>query len=181
MQVNGIYTQNLNINSPKVKLLPIGLANSMWPHGNMVEFYDVVKSTYLHQKSNNIYININPSTYAYRQQVLDKLVKCNWNLSKGKPYKDYLYELSSYYFCLCVRGNGIDTHRFWECQYLNVIPIILKSEWTQSYSNFPCLILNNWNELLHIDFHKEYLNINRQFLNFDFLSLSKFKSVLSSH
>jgi hypothetical protein len=128
--IKTIYTQNLNINSPKVKLLPIGLANSMWPHGNMVEFYDVVKSTYLHQKSNNIYININPSTYAYRQQVLDKLVKCNWNLSKGKPYKDYLYELSSYYFCLCVRGNGIDTHRFWESLYLGVIPVIINNSIT---------------------------------------------------
>lgn len=125
-----IYTQNLNIDSPKVKLLPIGLANSMWPHGNMLEFYDVMRNTYLLQKKNNIYININANTYSYRQTILDKLKECNWSLSSGKPYKDYLYELSSYYFCLCVRGNGIDTHRFWESLYLGVIPVIINDQTT---------------------------------------------------
>ena len=130
--IKKIYAQNINITSPKLHLLPIGLANSMWPHGNLIDFYDVMKSTYLFKKKNTIYININPSTYPYRKVILDKLKECSWPLSSGKPYKEYLKELSSYHFCLCVRGNGIDTHRFWESLYLGVIPVIINNNITNS-------------------------------------------------
>jgi hypothetical protein len=128
--ITKIYTQNPDIESPKVNLLPIGLANSMWPHGNMLEFYNVMKETYMYKKSNGIYININPSTYGYRSTILDKLKENNWRLSQSKPYNEYLYELSTHYFCLCVRGNGIDTHRFWESLYLGVIPVIINNQFT---------------------------------------------------
>jgi hypothetical protein len=155
-----VYTQNINISSPKVKLLPIGLANSMWPHGNMVEFYDIVRSTYLHEKQNNIYININPSTYSYRKIVLDKLIECNWTLSKGKPYKEYLHELSSHYFCLCIRGNGIDTHRFWESLYLGVIPVIINNETTncQHFVDILNKLEIPFYEIKNLDFFETHSN-----------------------
>lgn len=124
-----IYAQNINIElSDKAQLLPIGLANSMWPHGDMIELYDVMKDTYLFNKIKNIYININPNTYGYRLSVLNKLKEYQYELSQSKPYRDYLVELSQHYFCLCVRGNGIDTHRFWEALYLGVIPVIINNE-----------------------------------------------------
>lgn len=124
-----IYAQNINIDlCDKAQLLPIGLANSMWPHGDMIELYDVMKDTYLWNKTKNIYVNINPNTYGYRLNVLNKLKDCQFELSQSKPYKEYLKELSQHYFCLCVRGNGIDTHRFWEALYLGVIPVIINNE-----------------------------------------------------
>ena len=128
--IKKVYSQNPDYNSPKVNLLPIGLANSMWPHGNLLEFYKTMKNTYMLKKSKNIYININPGTFSYRKTIIDILQSNNWTLSASKPYKDYLYELSSHYFCLCVRGNGIDTHRFWESLYLGVIPVIINNEYT---------------------------------------------------
>jgi hypothetical protein len=128
--IKKIYTQNPEIDSPKVNLLPIGLANSMWPHGDTIEFYNAMKSNYMYKKSNGIYININTNTFGYRKTILDKLRNNNWKLSASKPYKDYLNELSSHYFCLCIRGNGIDTHRFWESLYLGVIPVIINNEET---------------------------------------------------
>lgn len=127
-----VYAQNINIdydqNNQKTKLLPIGLANSMWPHGDSIELYDVMRNTYLFNKTKNIYININPNTFGYRLSVLNKLKEYDYELSSSKPYKEYLYELSQHYFCLCVRGNGIDTHRFWEALYLGVIPVIINNE-----------------------------------------------------
>jgi len=33
---------------------------------------------------------------------------------------------------LCARGNGLDTHRFWESLYLGVIPVIINNEYTNS-------------------------------------------------
>ena len=125
--IKKIYSQNPEIDSKKVHLLPIGLANSMWPHGDLIQFYTVMKDTYMYKKKNGIYININTNTFGYRKTVLDKLRTNGWKLSSSRPYKEYLLELSQYRFCLCVRGNGIDTHRFWESLYLGVIPVIINN------------------------------------------------------
>ena len=139
--IKKIYCQNIDINlqnvSEKIKdkltLLPIGIANSMWTHGNLLELYSVMAETYKIKKKNNIYVNINPNTFYYRKILLDKInEKNNFKLSSGKPYIDYLKELSSHYFCLCLRGNGIDTHRFWESLYLGVIPVIINNNETKS-------------------------------------------------
>lgn len=137
-----IYSQNLNINTSglkkietkKLHFLPIGLANSMWPHGNLEIFYEVLKNTYKYKKTKNLYININPSTNSYRAEVLEHIIKHNedFEISEPAPYRDYLYELSKHRFCLCIRGNGIDTHRFWEALYLGVVPIIITNSKTDS-------------------------------------------------
>ena len=87
-------------------------------------------------KVDSIYVNINPNTYPYRKNILDKIIeKGSLKLNTPKPYKEYLMELSKYRFCLCIRGNGIDTHRFWESLYLGVIPVIINNKTTKC-SNF---------------------------------------------
>lgn len=131
--IKHVYTQNINIPiNKKVSFLPIGIANSMWNHGNLLEFYEVLKNTYKNKKEKSIYVNINPSTYAYRSDILNNIKKNdNFTLSSGKPYKEYLEELSKHYFCLCVRGNGIDTHRMYESLYLGVIPVLINNSNTE--------------------------------------------------
>lgn len=132
--IKKIYAQNLDYPEKisKLQLLPIGLANAMWPHGNLLKLYTVIKNTYFNIKNNSIYVNINPKTYKYRSDILNKILEKNvFILSSGKPYEEYLEELSSHRFCLCIRGNGIDTHRFWESLYLGVIPVIINNNITK--------------------------------------------------
>lgn len=43
-------------------------------------------------------------------------------------YKEYINKLNDYEYSVCIRGNGLDTYRFWECIYLGVIPILLVDE-----------------------------------------------------
>jgi len=81
-------------------------------------------------------------------------------------------QIAKHKFCLCPRGNGIDTHRFWEAQYLNTIPVILRSDWTQAYSNLPILLVNSWENLMHIDLEKAYIQISSTFHSRDSLKLS---------
>lgn len=134
--IHHIYAQNCDVDykyKHKVTLLPIGIANSMWEHGNMLSVYKTLALTYKFNKTKDIYININPGTFTYRQTVLDALISSNNYeiVNSPKPFKDYLQELSTYRFCLCLRGNGLDTHRFWECLYLGVIPVIINNKYTQ--------------------------------------------------
>jgi hypothetical protein len=124
------------LDTDKITLLPIGMANSMWKHGNLLELYSTMSQIYKINKVDSIYVNINPNTYPYRKNILDKIIeKGSLKLNTPKPYKEYLMELSKYRFCLCIRGNGIDTHRFWESLYLGVIPVIINNKTTKC-SNF---------------------------------------------
>lgn len=132
--IRHVYAQNIDYtyNTNKLTLLPIGMANSMWIHGDIREIYKVMINSYSNKKNKSLYVNINPNTYGYRKNILDtiKKTKC-WVLSGSKPYNEYLKELSEHRFCLCIRGNGLDTHRFWESLYLGVIPVILNNNYTK--------------------------------------------------
>lgn len=132
-RIKHIYAQNIDypFDTQKLSLLPIGIANSMWKHGDILSLYTVMKECYKFKKTKGIYVNINPSTYSYRKDVLDTIKKTGcWALANSKSYTDYLKELAEYRFCLCMRGNGLDTHRFWECLYLGVVPVIIANKLT---------------------------------------------------
>lgn len=131
--VKHIYAQNINsgINT-KCTLLPISLANSMWNHGDIVTLFSTMSKIYKFKKKFNIYININTKTFPYRSIILNELIKHNINIiTETKPFNQYLEDLSTHLFCLCLRGNGLDTHRFWESLYLNVIPVIINNKYTK--------------------------------------------------
>lgn len=128
--VSLVYAQNLNIVSEKCTLLPIGIANRMWVHGDIHALYKVMLNTYNKIKPGAMYLNINPSTFGYRQQVLDTCILKGFVPACPKPYISYLNELVTYKFCMCTRGNGIDTHRFWEALYLGVVPVIINNNMT---------------------------------------------------
>lgn len=130
-----VYSQNMiKYITEKIKLIPIGIANSMFEHGNLLHLYEVISKTYYMKKQNHLYININPNTYEYRKNVLEEIRKKGnlFKINNNKSFKEYLYELSTYFFCLCVRGNGISCHREWECYYLGVIPVIINNKYTNT-------------------------------------------------
>ena len=85
--------------------------------------------------------------------------KLTWNTSK--PKISYFIELASHKYAICPRGNGLDTHRLWECLYLNTIPIVIKDDFP-NITNLPIIILNNWDEL---DINKLSLTYTKQILS----------------
>lgn len=162
-----IYTQNMNVEHKKVIPLPIGLANSQWSHGNSKihqEIYDMPI-----EKSKEIYFNFNKNTNKEKRdkcyhEIIKKGIKWNANL----PYRDYLIELKRHKYAICPEGNGIDTHRFWECLYMNTIPICLKNKVTEYYKKyFPIILLNDWKEL---DFNKlSYSEVDHRYLDMEYI------------
>lgn len=172
-----IYTQNINI-LPNDRLipLPIGIANSMWGHGNLSIWDDVLNNVNFDNKRNNIYFNFSFTTGS-RKEVFDIVKSKNIENISNLDYKSYLELLSSYKFCICPEGNGIDTHRFWECLYLKVIPICKKNYVTEYYSKlFPTVLLDNWQDFdttILDDFYK-----NADWLNYNQLSFETLKHTI---
>lgn len=142
-----IYTQNMNVVHSKVLPLPIGLANSQWSHGNL----NIINNTYNLKtvKSKDIYFFFQKSTSPLaRNDCYDSLLKLNIPWADKKPYNEYLQFLKEHKYAICPEGRGIDTHRFWECLYMNVIPICKKNILVEYYSKyFPIIIVDEWSDL----------------------------------
>ena len=140
------YGQNICFEHPKLLFLPIGIANSQWEHGNLVLFNDAHFIENI-TKINKVYFNFNINTNESKRKICyDSLEnKLEW-LSNIAPIEN-LKRLSSYEFCICPEGNGVDTHRLWECLYLKVVPVVIESEFTKILQDngVPLFILDSWN------------------------------------
>jgi len=153
-----VYTQNINVDTKIYKNvipLPIGFANSQWPHGNLKYINELVDK--LPTKTNDIFFNFHipamkhilGTEYFKKRNNCKKIcVKKGIKWTPKVEYALYLKNLSTYKFAICPEGNGIDTHRLWECLYLKVIPICLSCHMINYYSKlFPIIVLNSWEEL----------------------------------
>jgi len=165
------YAQNLIFEHNKLNLLPIGIANSMWNHGNLSIFNDINLINNLHKKSKLIYFNFSINTNIHKRKPCYETLRDNIS-----PVQN-LYRLKEYQFCICPEGNGVDTHRLWECLYLKVVPIVINTPFTQILKkyNIPLVILNEWNDLLLTNLEYEKFNFNdivfQSLINFTSLNI----------
>jgi len=158
-QIKSVYAQNINTKVyDKLICLPIGLQNSMHCKNNLIIMYEIMSKCYKYKKTKNIFINLNSNTYPYRETVKQECKKLKLNISTILPFKEYLQELSIHKYSLCIRGNGLDTHRFWESVYLGVIPIVLNDEVTQM-TNFLMNLRKTGVYFIEINKIEELLNL----------------------
>lgn len=166
------YGQNVCFEHSKLYFLPIGIANSQWSHGNLSIFYDIEFITNIpFRKNNKVYFNFNIHTNQQTRQLCynSLITKLKW-LDNVDPLEN-LKRLSEYFFCICPQGNGVDTHRLWECLYLKVVPIVIKSEFTSTLlkNHIPLVVLDNW----------DFLDINKLKYSDHNFDDEKLKNILS--
>ena len=122
-----MFSQNTFIEHPKLTALPIGIANSMWHHGQKSSIENVIKnSKNFTSRKERIYVNVSEETnYAHRSKVIGCLKNnelCDI-ISSNRPHPVYLEEMSGYKWVASPKGNGVDCHRLWECMYAGSIAI----------------------------------------------------------
>jgi hypothetical protein len=141
------YAQNLCFEHEKIDFLPIGFANSHWPHGNL-DYLKQFDTTKLHIKTKKVFFQFSITTNPIIRQP------CFDNLKDKIPFLNHIHpnqnllRLKEYEFCICPEGNGVDTHRLWECFTLKVVPIVLNSPFTNTLKkqNLPLVVLKSWDE-----------------------------------
>ena len=143
------YTQNLCFKHEKINILPIGLANSQWQHGNLSLFTNVNFINSFHVKTKKVFFNFSINTSPIKRQLCYDILSKKIHWLEFISSNNNLIRMKDYEFCICPEGNGIDCHRFWEAQYLKCVPIVLNSPFIDILNNMgiPMLILNNWDEL----------------------------------
>lgn len=146
------YCQNRDFEHEKLVTIPIGLANSQWPHGNQ-ELIKSVKEQNI-AKEILVYKNFDANTNLnYRIPCHEITAKNGIPMYPSRSNKEYWEMLARSMFVISPKGNGVDCHRIWECLYLNSIPVILDHENFSKFKHLPILFVpnNNWEEIT-IDF-----------------------------
>jgi hypothetical protein len=145
------YTQNLYINDyEKLFFLPIGIANSQWPHGNL-DIFDYIHKNYeiSSLKSKLIYFSFKLETNMSKRQECFDTLKNTIPFLSFAPFEENLIRMMNYKYCICPVGNGIDTHRLWEAYYLKIVPIMVEDIFSKRLKKmkFPILLVKSWEEL----------------------------------
>ena len=158
-----IYAQSVNILHSKLTPIPMGIANSIWPHGNTQTLQDHVDSLPI-EKTNLAYYNFSlEGEHRWHQRIKCREALCvqkfKWNTTKN--FSEYLDRLKTYKYCFSPPGNTLDCYRMWECLYLKVIPICERNRLTEYYSNlFPIVLVDNWKDITPIFLESIYSSIN---------------------
>jgi len=145
------YAQNLLVQHPKLSPLPIGIANSRYEHGNTTLVSQVARER--GPATRLLHAAFDPGTHPDRRRAWEAIREAFPDIPAGAapraPHATYLRNLARHRFCACPRGNGVDTHRFWECQYLGVVPVVERSGHTELWARegLPMVLLNDWYEL----------------------------------
>jgi hypothetical protein len=145
-----MYSQNTHINHPKLKALPIGIANSMWPHGQVSSIQHLVSLK--PSKKERIYVNVSEGTNReHRGKVLGTMRNnplCDF-FPQNLPHKNYLEEMAGYKWVLSPKGNGVDCHRLWECMYAGCIAICDDSVNARAFKEMglPIILVEDYNDV----------------------------------
>lgn len=173
------YAQNSEFSHAKLRALPIGLANSQWGESRLQDLFQASRAC---KKSKLLYVNFSASTHAGRQAVIDTVSQVpGVTLGESVGFASYIAQMAEHQFCLCPRGNGIDTHRFWEAQYLNTIPVVLKRDWTAAYSNLPILLIDAWEDLVTMNLEQAYIRISNTHFDRGSLDLNWYRKQLQEY
>lgn len=170
--VDEIFCINyLGKSSTKITGLPLGLENKIYLSGGLLKDFE---KPFKKGRDRRIGILVawNDSTYIESRQearvVLEKS-KNTYSLRK-RVAASVLHELmNNSLFVACPRGNGLDTHRFWEAIYLGAIPLIKRDEALPIHADWPSLIVDSWSDVA---------SMSREQLNEEFLRIAVAKDEL---
>jgi hypothetical protein len=130
-------------------VLPIGIENRRLNfNGRKENFTYSYGST---QKENKILIGPFAQSHPERNFINNlndyDSSKLDINQDRLSPHQ-YADLSSKFKFIACPRGNGIDTHRFWEALYRGSIPIVEVSDWSQNLKplNLPFVEIDKWDQ-----------------------------------
>ena len=119
------YSTNVNYENSKLIPIPLGLANDYSPKNLNKKNYENLQKE--QNKIEKIYINFEQNTnYFHRIKLKKKLRNGDFVFIENKKLTldKYINDLNSYKFILCPWGNGLDSHRIWECLYVGSKPIV---------------------------------------------------------
>jgi hypothetical protein len=177
------FSQNINYLSEKndIESIPIGLENPKWfTDSNKISN---ILLTLEKEKENKNLMYVNHTIRSYpleRTEPYELFSDKSWSTvefyENGTNFNTYINNVYNHKFVLCPRGNGLDTHRFWETLYLKSIPIVKRNYNNTYFKDLPVVYVDNWNEINEDFLNYEYDRINNSKFNLDKLNFEYWKN-----
>lgn len=146
------FSSNVKVEHPRIESLPIGIENRMWRRTPPKKELMVEKLTKERSYKNLLYINHCIETNVKERSEPYEIFKNKpWvtieNGKNGQKFEKYIDNIYNHNFMICPEGNGIGTHRTWECLYLGTIPIEKRSINNSFYTDLPICFVDEWGEI----------------------------------
>jgi hypothetical protein len=177
--------QNYAVENGIGRVLPIGLENLRLGKSGFKRFFELPST-----KSITQIVLVPPMrvTNPIRSQVAEICKEYPTRFQVIEKYlstSDYFKLLAGYKYVLVLEGNGFDTHRLWECLYLDCLPIVIETPWSLKIIrelNLPVLTVSSVNSLQSVDL-EQLLSAQMPRIHESttkFLSISTWKTYLDS-
>jgi hypothetical protein len=144
------HAQNVDYLHNKLHFIPIGIANRQWEHGNLSIYQFICENYHIPSMKNKpIFMNFKIETNPGKRMICYETLFDKIPFLQFASAKDNILRMLEYQFCICPEGNGVDTHRLWECFYLQIVPIVLSSTFTrniQQTTGLPMILLDSWKD-----------------------------------
>lgn len=172
------FTTNVALRYKQIRSIPIGIENDFWLKDKKEKMLRKLQTEPKYKRM--IYCNHNVGTNPKkRQKPYDVLKGENWATlhvgANGSGFDNYLDNIYNHPFVVCPEGNGIDTHRLWECLYMGTIPVVTRNINLEFYTDLPILFLNDWEELNEKFLHDAYFEIKNKKWNMEKLTFEYWK------
>lgn len=145
--VKRIFLQNSTISNEKYQTIPIGLENQRLGANGLKHLFGekFIRS----KKNNSVLFGPFSPTHADRRFIntLENSVNGEWVVLRERiSARKYASLASNFLYVACPRGNGLDTHRFWETLYRGSYPVVISSDWSRKMKNlgYPVVEIDDW-------------------------------------
>ena len=179
------YTKNVNTTDTRVEAIPTGLENDRWFRAIDKKGLMLKKLEYPKGNHRLAYLNITKGTnLKERPQVCNLFERKPWvTVDKGYngyKFSKYLHQIYHHKFVFSPGGNGMDSHRKWECLYMGTIPIDKRNIDNQFYTDLPICFVDNWEDITEGFLLDEYERIKSGTWNMDKLNFSYWKDKIQN-
>ena len=169
------YCQNRYINHPKLISLPIGIANSQWPHGNQELLHKIANENI--QKTNLVFKNFDIGTNYNSRTICNNVTNANnIHMSPHTTNENYWKQISASNYVIAPHGNGVDSHRIWESLILKTIPVVQYHECFSQFTDLPILFVNDWGCVTHEYLQSNLSKLQIKMQNLDMLQMLHWKN-----
>ena len=162
------FGTNVAIKHPKLHVIPFGIANRYWRHGNFQLLEEIMAENHP-EKISRVYCNFSTRTNRKARGRAAHYFKGQSFavFARKKPWQDYLRDIAQSTFVASPPGNGVDCHRTYEALYMGSYPIVLSSGLDPIFEDLPVVIVKNWEEVTPQLLEEKILEFQGRNFNFD--------------
>lgn len=142
-----LSVNSLSGDEGQLEILPLGIEDPKWGRNGMT--WNFRRSLVQTTKIPKVLVGPFGSTHIDRQALMNLRSSTGIEVISKRIASFVFASVSARYkFVACPRGNGLDTHRFWETLYRGSYPVVLRSPWSTSLrkQGVPLIEVKCWDE-----------------------------------